>query len=367
MRVLWFSLAADADDTILGFTLRWIEAVAQRVERVYVVTMRQGRLQLPGNVRVVSLGRERGFTEARRGARFYLLLWELLRRESIDVCFSHMTPIFSIMAAPVLRLWRVPIVTWYAHPRIHWKVKIAHAVSARMTTSLARTYGYRRDKLRIIGQGIDTNLFHPEDGGEIDEPPLILCAGRLSSIKDHKTFVAAVAKLRDRGGGPFQALILGDAPQGQEEYARSVGDMIRATRTSDSIRLQAGVPMAELRRWYCRATVHVNLTPAGFGDKVALEGMSCGRPVAVANDDFRETLGVHAERLLFRPGDAESLTERLGWLLSRTPSERKAIGADLRNGILARHSLDALATRLLDVFREVARAGRPEQGGRGGA
>lgn len=354
MRVLWFNLATDADDTILGFTVRWIEAVAQRVERVYVVTMRQGRLQLPGNVRVVSLGRERGFSEARRGARFYLLLWEVLRRESIDVCFSHMTPIFSIMAAPLLRVWRVPIVTWYAHARIHWKVRLAHAVSARMTTSLARTYGYRRDKLRIIGQGIDTNFFRPDGCDDTANPPLVLCAGRLSPVKDHKTFVTAVAKLRDRGSPPFQAVILGDAPQGQEEYARSLEDMIRSTRTSDVIRLHAGVPMEELRHWYCRATAHVNLTPAGSGDKVALEGMSCQRPVVVANDDFRETLGVHAERLLFPPGDPESLTERLGWLLSRPPSERKTMGADLRNEIVARHSLDALASRLLDVFREVA-------------
>jgi glycosyltransferase involved in cell wall biosynthesis len=352
MRVLWFNLATDADDTVLGFTSRWIEAVAQRVERVCVITMRRGSVKLPPNVRVVSLGRELGYSEVRRGLRFYAILLDLLRTESIDVCFSHMTPIFTIMAAPLLRVCRVPIVTWFAHPNTHWKVKVAHVVSARMTTSLPRTYGYRRDKLRIIGQGIDTRLFSP-DGGELEDPRVILCAGRLSAVKDHETFVRAVTSLRGRVAQPFRAVILGDAPLGQEGYSESLRRLIRETAAEDLITMQRGVPMESLRRWYCGATVHVNLTPAGFGDKVALEGMSCGRPVVVANDDFRETLGAHADRLLFRPGDAESLAGLLAWLLSRPTDEVSAMGADLGAEVRARHSLGGLADRIVGVLTEV--------------
>jgi glycosyltransferase involved in cell wall biosynthesis len=352
LRVLWFNLATDADDTNLGFTSRWIEAVARRVERVCVVTMRQGRVELPPNVRVLSLGRERGYSEARRGARFYAILLDLLRTESPDVCFSHMTPIFSIMAAPVLRLWNVPIVTWFAHRSVHWKVKLAHVVSARMTTSLARTYGYRRDKLRIIGQGIDTRHFSP-DNGKIEDPPVILCAGRLSPVKDHETFVRALASLRGRVARPFRGVILGDSPQGQEEYAQWLRRLIRQTATEDLVTIQPGVPMESLRRWYCGATVHVNLTPPGSGDKVVFEGMSCGRPGVVANDDFREALGSHAERLLFPPRDTEALAGRLAWLLSRSDDELGAMGADLGAEVRARHSLDALADRIVGVLTEV--------------
>ena len=61
-----------------------------------------------------------------------------------------------------------------------------------------------------------------------------------------------------------------------------------------------GVPPAELPDWYRRCAVHVNLTPTGFGDKVAWEAMACGRPCLVANDDVVETLGRHADELLFR-------------------------------------------------------------------
>jgi len=105
--------------------------------------------------------------------------------------------------------------------------------------------------------------------------------------------------------------------------------------------------------------VHVNLTPAGFGDKVAWEAMSCGRPCLVANDDFRETLGEHAGELLFRNGDAIELAQKLVALLAKSSSERAAIGADLRAQVERFHSLPRLAERILAELN--GRRGQPAE------
>src|SRR5215207_4259185 len=114
MRLLLFNLVTDADDPILGFTSRWISALAGRVESVDVVTMSAGRLELPANVRVFSVGKERGYGEPRRVVEFYRHLFRLTRGGRIDGCFSHMMPLFSAMAAPVLRARGIPLVTWFA-------------------------------------------------------------------------------------------------------------------------------------------------------------------------------------------------------------------------------------------------------------
>jgi hypothetical protein len=100
--------------------------------------------------------------------------------------------------------------------------------------------------------------------------------------------------------------------------------------------------------------VHVNLTPAGFGDKVAWEAMSCARPCLVANEDFRETLGEHADALLFRHGDAEDLARKLEALLTKSTDEHDAIGSDLRAQVERLHSLPRLAGRILE---QIALAG----------
>ena len=62
IRLLWFNLATDADDPILGFTTSWIRAVAERIEFLHVITMRAGRVDVPGNVRVYSVGKEKNYS-----------------------------------------------------------------------------------------------------------------------------------------------------------------------------------------------------------------------------------------------------------------------------------------------------------------
>ncbi len=78
MNLLLFNLATDADDPILGFTTGWINRLAPHYEHIDVITMRVGRLAVAPNVRVYSVGKERGYGEARRALEFYRLLIGLL-------------------------------------------------------------------------------------------------------------------------------------------------------------------------------------------------------------------------------------------------------------------------------------------------
>ena len=66
MRLLWFNLATDLDDPILAFTNSWIRAIANKVDSIHVITMRLGRTELPENVRIYSVGKEKQFSEPRR-------------------------------------------------------------------------------------------------------------------------------------------------------------------------------------------------------------------------------------------------------------------------------------------------------------
>jgi|Deesub1362A_J573_1020465.scaffolds.fasta_scaffold00550_19 glycosyltransferase involved in cell wall biosynthesis len=351
MRLLLFNLATDADDPILGFATRWVAALAKEVDFIHVVTMRAGRIAVPKNVRVYSVGKERGYNEFRRAWEFYRHLFRILKTDKVDVAFSHMIPIFTIMAAPVLKAKDIPIVTWYAHPHLSWKLKLAHRLSDRIVTSLPTAYPYKRDKLVVIGQGIDTDLFAP-NGTKPDEPPMILCVGRLSPVKDHPTLIQATALLCKRWRKPFQVVILGSAPDSQgKAYVEAIHQLVEDLGLKGIARFEAAVPNHELPQWYRRCTIHVNLTPSGFGDKVALEAMSCARPCLVANEGFRHTLGKYADLLLFRYGDAEDLARRLQRILSLREGERQQIGVYLRERIVQHHSLSKLSERLLQVFQ----------------
>ena len=157
MRLLLFNMAMDLDDPLLEFVVHWVRPLAQIADRVHVITMRTGRMDVPDNVRVYSVGKEKGYNEPRRVIEFYRILGHVLRDNRIDVCFSHMIPIFTVLAAPILKIKRIPIVTWYAHASLTWTLKLAHHLSDQMVLSLSSAYPYKHDKLTQVGQGIDTN------------------------------------------------------------------------------------------------------------------------------------------------------------------------------------------------------------------
>ncbi len=363
MRLLVLNMAMDLDTPAREFIVSWVRALAERVERVEVITMRAGHVEVPRNVRVLSLGKERGYSEPRRALEFYRHLGRVLREGRIDVCFSHMTPMFTVLAAPVLGPLGVPIVTWYAHPSLTATLKLAHRASRRVVTSVASAYPYRADKLVVVGQGIDTDLFAP-DSTPPESPPMILCVGRLSPVKDHPTLLRAVALLLEAINRPFRVVIVGTpAKPSDEGYARLLRDQVASQGLEGVVTFRGATPRADLPEWYRRCTAHVNLTPTGFGDKVAWEAMSCGRPCVAANEGFRESLGAHAAHLLFRHGDADALARRLEWVLSLSVDDVRRIGSDLREGVIRSHSLKRLAATLVDLFRELSAERRVQRPG----
>ena len=301
-----------------------------------------GRIEVPENVRVHSVGKELGYSEPRRVVEFYRHLFSIMRRTRLDGCFSHMAPEFSILAGPVLRARGIPLVTWYAHPKLQWRVRLAHLFSNRMVASLPRAYPGPKEKLTVIGQGIDTTLFAPDGTPAADD--LVLCVGRISPVKNHDTLLRAFARL----SRPARLTILGHtAGAADERHAAALRRLADELGLAARVAFEPGVPPTALPAHYRRCAVHVNLTPAGFGDKVAWEAMACGRPCLVANDDFRETLGRAEPELLFRLNDATDLAGKLDRLLEKTPAERDEIGLYLRAQVEKLHSLPSLAGRIL--------------------
>jgi len=248
-------------------------------------------------------------------------------------------------------LMGIPIITWYAHPKLTWILRIAHCFSNRMVASVARAYPYRPDKFIAVGQGIDTKLFSPDAGMFPEESPMILCVGRLSPVKDHPTLMKAIWLLRQAGHQNLRVIILGGPATAQDNsYVIALSQQVKQLGLNETIHFEPAVTMEQLPEWYRRCAVVVNMTPTGSGDKVVWEAMACGKPCLVANEGFKETLGNYVNSLLYVYGDAQQLAERLKWILSLSREERLEMGMYLRGRVEAMHSLDRLAQKLVNIF-----------------
>lgn len=358
MNLLLLNLVTDSEDPVLGFTTRWIRALAARIESIDVVTMRAGRIDVPSHVRVHSVGKERGYGEPRRVYEFYRHLRRILGERRIDVCFSHMAPIFSVLAAPLLKPRRIPIITWYAHREVSPTLRLAHHLSDRVVSCHPSSYPFRDHKVAYLGHGIDLELFSPTPAPP-ERPPIVLSVGRLSPIKGLETLVAAIDALREQAV-EVRCVLVGEPPTGQEGYGRELRERVSRLKLDSHCEFAGRASYEQTPAWYARSTVHVNLAPLGALDKAALEAMACGRPSVVANPAFVETLGPYADLLLFRHGDAADLAGRLATLLSKTAAERAAMGVALAERVSEMHGLERLASKLVQELERTVSSTRGE-------
>ena len=356
LKVLILNLAVDDSDPLLAFGNDWIRALAERSGSIEVITMREGPHTLgTDGVTVWSLGGEGTSSRLARACRFYLLLVRALSRRP-DVVFSHMNPLLLGLAGPVLWIRRVPSILWYAHPSLTIRLRIAHIFANKVVTSLPNSYPYKKDKLAVIGQGIDTDLFSPGVPASAQGPSVILCISRFGAVKDQETLVRATCFLLDRIGPCFKVVLRGATPTDESlRYKEHLETLLEDLNVTEAVVILPSVPQSALPSLYRECAIHVNLTPQGFGDKVAWEAMACGKATLVANPDFVETLSPFEDQLLFSHGDPQSLADRLEHLLALPESELNRIGLHLRSQVIKRHSLDALARKLIEIFSTVAK------------
>ena len=345
-RLLLFNLATDEDDPLLGFTAGWIRALASRIPSVDVVTMRAGAANLPDNVRLYSIGKERGWSEARRLAEFYRRLGHLLHENAYDACFAHMQPRFALLAAPLLKPKGVPITLWYTHPDTAWALRAAVRAVDRVITADPNSCRVRTPKLLATGHGIDTDRFVPAFRDRSKSCIRILAVGRLAPCKRLDLLLDAVARLEGRLTQTLEVRIIGptaslDAPY-EASLRRQAAELASNTTFLGPRRPDDLIPA------YQAADMVVSLTGLGFFDKSALEAMSCGVPLLTMNPAFAPHLAAAGSPGPIADGNALELANAIERVASAPVEERRQWGLGLRDEVIRAHSLQRLADLLVD-------------------
>jgi len=350
IRLLLFNLMTDADDSNLGFTTDWINALAARCNAIDVVTMQVGRLAVAENVRVYSVGKERGWGEARRALVFYRILFRLLRANRYDACFAHMMPLFVEMGAPLLKVWRVPVVLWYAHKSVSLQLRLAEKIAWRVVTASPESFRLPSRKSRVIGHGVDTQLFAPPPAPRpADQPFQVVSVGRIAPVKHLETVIEALTLIDPAHG--LQLRLVGQAAPGDEAYAARLREGVRARGLGARVEFAGAVNHDRVAAMYQSADVMVNTSRTGSIDKAVLEAMACGLPVVTSNEAFAPMLAPWGDLLCVPPESPVALAASLERLQAMPPDDRAALGRALREIVVRDHSLERLVGQLIAIFR----------------
>jgi glycosyltransferase involved in cell wall biosynthesis len=337
-RLLIICQKVDESDDLLGFFVSWIREFAKHYDRVTVIALGAGEVQLPDNVTVYSLGKESGVARWRR----WLGLLNLLRREvkNHDAVFCHMSPIFAVAAAPFTKAWHKRLVLWYLHRSNTLRLRIALWLIDTLVTADADSLTIMSPKIHVVGHGIDVAAYAPEGdpwGHRGGFPPLdIVSVGRISRIKNYETLLHAAAILRDEGIRTHVDIVGKPAMNPDAEYLRELDALRRELSLEDTVRFTGYVPHTKMRDVYMGAEIVVGCTPPGGIDKVLLEAMSSGCVVFTSNTVMRRHLpSWYADDLVFRHGDARDLAEKIRQAVDRLGD----ISQDMQYVVYQNHNL----------------------------
>ena len=352
MKLVFVTQEVDPDHPALAQTVDLVRALSARVDELAVVARDVQWEEIPENVSV------RTFDEPgklRRGLAFERALAAAL--PGADAVFVHMVPDFAVLAAPLARARRVPILLWYTHWHVSRALCIAVRVAAAVLSVDRSSFPIVTPKARGIGHAIDVERFAAAPPAEHEGPLRLLAFGRTARWKGLATLLDAVSLARSRGADVRLEIRGPSLTDDERAHRLELEQRIASDQMLQShVELLLQVARDEVPALLAASDVVVSPNEPRSGstlDKAVFEAAACARPVLSTNESFAPLLGGLPLPLLAPPRDATALAAAIVTIAAADPAARAETGALLRERVVALHSLDHWADAVLDVVREV--------------
>jgi glycosyltransferase involved in cell wall biosynthesis len=339
MKLVFVTQQVDPAHPALAATVPKLRALAGIADEVVVLADGAVEGVLPGNCRVRTFA---AGTKVARGARFESALARELPGLRGGAVVAHMCPIYAVLAAPLVRPLRVPLVLWFTHWRAGRLLRLAERVSTTVTSVDARSFPLDSAKVRAIGHGIDLSEF-PCAASRAGPGLRLLALGRYSPAKGLDIVLRAVAD----AGEEVELRVHGPALSAEErEHRASLEALVSNHGLGARVVLGDAVPRSEVPSLLSAHDGLVNNMRAGAPDKVVYEAAAACRPVLASNPVFDALLDSEQR---FPRDDPHALATRMRTLAAMSSDERAELGRRLRARVEAGHSVGSWARGILDA------------------
>ncbi len=308
--------------------------------------------------------------------RAYLKLREIMSRERFDVIHDNQTLGYGLLLAKSLG---VPIVATIHHPitadlaaslaesetwrrRLRWvlfysflimqgivsrRMERVVTVSKTSAEDTIHAFKLRKDRVRVVHNGIDTGIFKRIDHVEKEPNSLVILGKAQDKNKGVPYLLKAVQLLK--GEVDVKVSVVGNqGPDGG--YGTR---LVQELGIADRVTFTGPLDTDELVRLYSSAEIAVTASLyEGFGLPAA-EAMSCGTPViATKAGALPEVVGGDGTGILVPPADPAALAAAIKRILADKPLRQK-MGEAARKRIEDSFSWEVAARDTLKVYEEV--------------
>jgi len=279
-------------------------------------------------------------------------LWAIARHVPTTVTIHHPITVDRRLAIRSAgSLWKkLKIRRWYSF--VGMQKRVASRLSPLITVSecakkdIAKEFSLPRQNLRVVPNGINTDLFYPIPEIEREKNLLIVTNSADIALKGLSYLMMAVAELS-------QARDLRLTVVGAPQKNGGVVKLIRELGIGRLITFTGHIDHGAFVRHYAKATIAV--VPSvyeGFGIPAG-EAMACGVPViSTTGGALPEVVGDAG--VLVPPADAGALAKAIGELLDNPERARQLGQAGLKR-VRASFTWKKAAEKTVEVYREAIR------------
>lgn len=239
------------------------------------------------------------------------------------------------------------------------------AVSDEIARSVRRWFRVRRDRIEVVYNGVDTELFKPDPErrkatrqmlGIEEAGKLVLFLSHVTRQKGLHLLLRAMPRLIDARRNVTLAVA------GAGEYLAEARALADALGVSRLVAFVGEIPHERAPEYLAACDVFALPTLRQEGLPFALlEAMACEKPVIVSRIGGVSSLvkdGVNG--VLLRPGDQEALVKSLERLIA-DEGLATGLGRRARETVVDRFSVGQMVRRTADVLERVVRAQRNGQ------
>lgn len=303
----------------------------------------------------------------------------LKREYAFQVVDAHFGYPEGVAAALIALVLRTPFVVTlrgnepgFARSRarrwcLRWALRRAARIVgvAEWLRQFAISLGVEADRTSVIGNGVNSSLFHPRDQescrlrqGVPRSARVILSAGSLLEAKGHHRVIRAIGALK-AAGHKVHLIIAGSETRGGPPFERRLRQLVADLDLESHVSFHGWVPPQTLAECICAADLLCLASDSEGWPNVVHEALSCGIPVVTTDvGSVRDMLPSDRYGIIVPVGDQGRLEKALEVaLLSQW--DRHLIAAWGRS-----RSWEQVALEVLAVLRQASseRPHRPLSG-----
>ena len=315
--------------------------------------------------------------------RAYAKIKELCKRRRFDIIHDNQGLGYGLL---LMKKLDIPVIATIHHPlpidrqadleqangfRQRWRIKrfysfirmqafVARRLDRVITVSQSSASDTRRffkvpaDKLRVVYNGIDTEIYSISEEASQDRDGLIMVANTDDRKKGVLYLLQALQMLREDG---IKLTIVDDAER-HSSYIEDVGPLpsyglklVKKLNLDGMVHFTGRLTHKELARRY--STAQIAVVPSlyeGFGIPAA-EAMACGTPViATTGGALPEVVGDAG--ILVPPRSADTLATAIKQLLNDKEAQRQMSEAGKKR-VREKFNWEQAARKTLEVYQEV--------------